>query len=261
MPSFRTIFVLAATAFAALTSAAPHSGGDAVSQLGGTDSIAGIASGTIKGVNANGNEASVFDRRGALDGVDKDAFIDSIGGGLGIDVVKRHNGETHETYSLCEVLVDVEAKLSVVSSKLTSIVAAKVAVELQVILGIIAEVKLILAGAVIQVKAIVGHPTEFVLSLGGKVLALADVCHLLVSVLSLLCAIMTCILRIAGTASVSIIYPLIVAVGVILAELLCVIFTLVDGLYIAVQPFLGPIINVCVLLKLTAVVEVLNGKF
>ncbi|KAF5381733.1 hypothetical protein D9615_005394 [Tricholomella constricta] len=245
MPSFRTLFVLAATAFAALSSAAPLDTGKAssISQAGNFVPAAAIVNGGIHDVNIEDNEVTGIDyKRSELA-----ALID-----------RRHDGELP---SLCEVLVDVEAKLTGVSDKLTAIVTAKVAVEVEVVVGIIAEVKTILAGAVIEVKAIVGHPIEFVLSLGGKVLAIADVCQLLVTVLSLLCAILSCILRIAGTASLEIVFPLIASVGLVLAELLCVIFTLVDGLYIALHPFLGPIIQICLTLKLDAVVEVLQGKF
>ncbi|KAG5642073.1 hypothetical protein DXG03_003651, partial [Asterophora parasitica] len=111
------------------------------------------------------------------------------------------------------------------------------------------------------VKAIANHPVEFVLALGGRVLSLVDVCHLIIAVLSLLGAILSCVLRIVGSASFHIVFPLITAVGVVLAELLCVIFTLVDGLYVILHPFLQPIITICIILKLDVVVEVLNGKF
>ncbi|KAF5381715.1 hypothetical protein D9615_005577 [Tricholomella constricta] len=247
MPSFRTLFILAATAFAAFSSAAPLDGGkgSSIGQSNNVLPVAAIADGSVHGVTIKDNEVTVIDKR-----------TDAAGIISGLE--RRHDGEL---LSLCEVLVDVGDKLTVVSNRLTVMVTAKVAVEVEVIVGIVAEVKVILAGAVVQVKAIVGHPTEFVLSLGGKVLAIADVCQLLLTVLTLICAILSCVLRIVGTASVDIVLPLIASVGAVLVELLCVIFTLVDGLHIALQPLLGPVIQVCIALKLEAVVEVLNGKF
>ncbi|KAG5641685.1 hypothetical protein DXG03_004432 [Asterophora parasitica] len=248
MPSFRTLFVLAAAAFATLSSGAPLDSGAAVAQVGNVLPVAGAASGTIKDINVNNNEINVFESDRRADLLDVDLLLTDVTTVVDVDVLKRHNGELH---SLCEVLVDVEAKLNVVSSKLVALVDAKVAVEVEVVVGIVAEVKAILAGAVVEVKAIVGHPINFILSLGGKVLAIADV----------ICGIFTCVLRIVGVASINLILPLIAAVGVILAELLCIIFTLVDGLYIAIYPFLGPVIQICVVLKLDVVVAILNGKF
>ncbi|KAG5641689.1 hypothetical protein DXG03_004436 [Asterophora parasitica] len=256
MPSFRTLFFLAATAFVTLTSGAPVDSGAAAGQVGNVVPIGGAASGTMQDINTKNNEVNMVDKR--ADFSDADLLLTEVSAVVDVDFLKRHNGELH---SLCEVLVDVEAKLNVVSSKLVALVDAKVAVEVEVVVGIVAEVKAILAGAVVEVKAIVGHPINFILSLGGKVLAIADVCHLLLAVLSVICGIFTCVLRIVGVASINVVLPLTAAVGVILAELLCVIFTLVDGLYIAIHPFLGPVIQICVVLKLDVLVAVLNGKY
>ncbi|KAG5636725.1 hypothetical protein DXG03_004679, partial [Asterophora parasitica] len=208
MPSFRTLFFLAATAFATLTSGAPLDSGAAAGQVGNAIPIAGAASGAIQDINIKNNEVNVFHKR--TDFSDAGFLLTDATTVVDVDVLKRRNGELH---SLCEVLVDVEAKLNVVSSKLVALVNAKVAVEVEVVVGILAEVKIILAGAVVEVKAIVGHPIEFILSLGGKVLAIADVCQLLLAVLSVICGIFTCVIRIVGVASINVVLPLIAAVG------------------------------------------------
>ncbi|KAG5652859.1 hypothetical protein H0H81_003358 [Sphagnurus paluster] len=235
MPSFRTIFLVAATAFAALTSAAPVEG----------------PSGSGVGLFARGLPSN-----GATDISPLNLDIPGVRRHEGsheqvLPNLKRHNGETR---SLCETLVEVDAKLRVVSDKMT---ATSSKANANAAVHLVAEVKVIIDAAIVNVKGLKDHPMDYILSLNGKVLTKVEVCHLLLNVINLVCAILSCAYRIAATASATVI----VNVGIAFAEFLCVTFRLVDGLYVIAHPSLDSAIKIAADLKLDALVSVFNGKY
>ncbi|GLB41233.1 hypothetical protein LshimejAT787_0904480 [Lyophyllum shimeji] len=213
MPSFRTVFAVAVTAFAALTSAAPA--------VPGTNNLNGL-SGKLSGINS-------ITSGGPLHPVGHVPRDDVEVVDLDIDILNadKRDGQLH---SLPEILVDCQSKLSAVSDKLTAAIGVKAIIEVEVVLPIIAEVKVIVFNALGCVQAIVNHPREFVLGLAGKVLSIPEVAKLLVTVLALLCTILTTALRVVGAASAHLVAPAIHGVGAVVYELLSCIFALVAGL-------------------------------
>ncbi|KAG6840027.1 hypothetical protein C0991_009493, partial [Blastosporella zonata] len=202
MPSFRTIFAVAATAFAALSSAAPIADGtNQVAQLVG---VSNVANDVAHNVNVNGVDVTVVDlgKRMPQDITD---IVNGIFGG-------EHKRE-EQVQSLPAILVSVQAKLQTVSGELTALVNGKVNVDVEILKPVIAEVHDIVAGAVVSVKLLVGSPVDFILTLDGKVLAAVDVCHILVSVLVLVHSILALVLEVVASVSIKVVTPLIAAIG------------------------------------------------
>ncbi|KAG5648286.1 hypothetical protein DXG03_004856 [Asterophora parasitica] len=162
MPSFRIIFAVAATAFAALSSAAP--------------------------VNVPAIPHAVNTKN-----YGRPAAARSF------DIVNR-DGDHAALSSLPQTLLDAQAKLTVIADKLNDITTAKV--DVAVALPILDEVKSILVTAVASVKVVVGHPVEVVLGLGGKVMSVLEVAKLLSAVLTLVATIVASVVRRVGSAAV-----------------------------------------------------------
>ncbi|KAG6908285.1 hypothetical protein DXG01_005386 [Tephrocybe rancida] len=269
MPSFRTAFLFAATAFAAFASAAPIAGG--ANPLTGALGTNNPITDKVQNVNVQGIQAA---KRTTPVGGDLGATLEKATGALTPTKTRRDDLQT-----LPQILVAAQAQLTVVAGSLsmfssTSVdrltyanpfcsddaKAGKSTVDTQILVDIVGQVQIILCGALDAVKLLVGSPIDFILTLDGKVLALVDVCHLLVAVVSIVCTILACILHLVASASVSVVAPLIAGVGAVLVDLLHCIFDLVPGLVANLGPFLGPVVSLLVSLKLDIVVEALHGK-
>ncbi|KAG6853753.1 hypothetical protein C0991_001769 [Blastosporella zonata] len=281
MPSFRTIFAVAATAFAALSSAAPIADGtNQVAQLVG---VSNVANDVAHNVNVNGVDVTVVDLgkrmpqditdivngifggehkreeqlQGGLDGVVGSVtdIVDGILGSLDGEYKREE-----QLQSLPAILVSVQAKLQTVSGELTALVNGKVNVDVEILKPVIAEVHDIVAGAVVSVKLLVGSPVDFILTLDGKVLAAVDVCHILVSVLVLVHSILSLVLQVVASVSIKVVAPLIAAIGSLLVELLvCIFVDLKAGIFVAIGPLLTPTLyNALVAINLDIVVAVLK---
>ncbi|GLB41227.1 hypothetical protein LshimejAT787_0904420 [Lyophyllum shimeji] len=235
MPSFRTVFAVAATAFAALTSAAPID----------TPALPGALTGAINNVPVKAD--TVTSNLPDINGLPGLSGLTGITGGVtnGVNVPNtpaplRRDGQLQ---SLPEILNDLQAKLTTVSDKLTTVVGVKAVVDVQVVLPIIEEVKGIVFTAVGSVQAIANHPQDFVLALQGKVLSVPEVAHLLCTVMTILATILASAGRVVGAASAQAVAPAVAGVGAVVFELLSAIFALVAGLLAVVVPIAGPIIT------------------
>ncbi|KAG6817364.1 hypothetical protein H0H87_009551 [Tephrocybe sp. NHM501043] len=265
MFSFRNAFFLAAAALATVTSAAPTGNGGApgVNQVAQLVGVHDVLNGVAHDVSVHDVDVTVADLRrhnpeqvvnGQEGGLNADGSISdllsSVTGGL-----KTRD----DAASLPELLVDAKAKLEVVLANLNGASNGKPNVDVNILVDIVGQVQVILCGILDGVKVIVGHPIEFILCLEGKVLAIVDVCALLTTVLSLVCIILSCVLRLVASASIHIVAPLVAGIGAVLCELLTCIFKLVPGIAAGLLPTVGPIINLLIALKLEAVVNVLKA--
>ncbi|KAG6908286.1 hypothetical protein DXG01_005387 [Tephrocybe rancida] len=281
MPSFRSIFLVAATAFAALSSAAPVAGG--VDQSAGVVDITNVANNVLENVKVHNiditgvgkrheTSGGVGDLIGHLGGAGhKRETFGGLGNGVAADSLnlgdvstpnlKSFTGRDGQATSLPAILLVVKAKLLVVSDKLNTLSVGKDVVEVALLVEVLGEVKTILSDALAAVKLIINNPLDVILTLDGKVLAIVDICSLLLVVLSLVCGILDCVLHLVATVSLTVVAPLIAGVSAVLVELLACILAHIPGLFVALHPLLGPVISVFVTLKLDAVVQVLHGKF
>lgn len=229
MPSLRAIFFFAATAFATLASAQP---------LGTTPNPAGVVDlANPAALKVREPTHTLFARQDPSEDLE----------------------ECEPQLSLCEILVEVETKVNVVSDKLTAMVSTQV--DVKVVVDLVTQVKVILSDSIVDIKALWDEPAEFVLSLNGKVLTVVELSSLLMGVLTTICATLSCALRVVGTASFEIVFPPIIDVGTVLAQVLSANFRLIDGLYVNMSPTLNTIIHLCAALRLDAVVDVLNGRY
>ncbi|KAG6829153.1 hypothetical protein H0H87_012491 [Tephrocybe sp. NHM501043] len=254
MPSFRTIFTVAAAAFAALSSAAPIAGdAPGVNQVAQLVGVSGVGNDILHGVNVENVDVTVLDTRA-------DSDVPPEVSNIFADLIDSLTEREEAPASLPVILIDVKAKLEVVLGQLKALVDGKVNVDIEVLKPIIEDVRVIIAGALVSVKLIVGHPVEFILSLDGKVLAAVDVCQILISVLVLVHAILACVLHVVAAASIKIVAPLIAGVAAVLANLLVVIFVdLKAGIFVAIGPLLTPaLLEALAAIKLDLVVAVLK---
>ncbi|KAG5638524.1 hypothetical protein H0H81_012162 [Sphagnurus paluster] len=239
MRSFSTVFFAAAALLASFTSAAPVAG---VTDLTGVGQLPGALTGS-----------SLKQRDSAIPSVSQLSSLNLPNGNVG----PRHEGDL----SFCDIIVDVQAKLDDASAKLKVLAEDKTGVKIDLVVNVITGVKGIFVGAVVELKAAAGHPQEFLLTLKGRVVAIVDVCRLFLSLITTVSAILSCAVRIVGTASLGLILPAIRALCVIYAEFLCLSFHLIDGLFIGNRSYYGPIVEIFATLQLTAIVDIFGGKF
>ncbi|KAG6865269.1 hypothetical protein C0991_004008 [Blastosporella zonata] len=186
-------------------------------------------------------------------------------GALTLPIPTKTRRNDAQLQTLPEILIGAAAQLTVVASNLNGASAGKTEVDTQILVNVIGDVQAILCAALDAVKLLVGSPIDFILTLDGKVLALVDVCRLLLTVVSVVCVILSCVLKLVASASLHVITPLVAGVSTVLCQLLQCIFTLVPGLVASLGPSLGPIVSILTTLKLDVVIRALhdtsaNGK-
>lgn len=189
MPSISTILLLAATAFAAFTSASPIASSDSVVS----------------------RETSAF-----------------VGADVGVNVGVVGVGSPHCPHGcppIPVILAKVYAKVAVVSENLgtpcpwspllfylahsctkDAIIAANAIVDVDAVRPCLNDLKVILADAVVQVRALSGLSVGVVLTLGAKTLSVPEFSHILVSLLSV-CLCIPEPIEESNTASAPLCYP------------------------------------------------------
>lgn len=243
MPSFRTIFFVAATAFAALTSAAPVTDGPsaAVANSGGVLNPA-IALSDV----AVKNKVISGDKFRPAEGHHRGEKDDSAPG--------LHGRETQR--SLCDAIVLATAKINVMWDQMAK-ASSKKDIDDNEIVGIIAQVKVVIDVTLNDAKTQRGRSMNDILTLNGRVVTKAELSNLLFELSTLVCRLLYIAAFVSARATVDVIG----SVGVVFAEFLCVTFTLVDGLYVIIRPSLDAALKIAVDLKLEALVSVYNGVY
>ncbi|KAG6830990.1 hypothetical protein H0H92_013462 [Tricholoma furcatifolium] len=163
--------------------------------------------------------------------------------------------------SLPVILNNVQTQLHTLTTQLNTVVNGQTAVNADVLKPVIANLHAILISATASAKLLVGQPVAVILALNGQVLAAVDVAHILVSVLALVYGILATVLHVAAPAALSIVTPLVAAVGTLVVNLLAVIFVQLNvGIFAAIGPLLTPaIFNAWGAINLTAVVAILKA--
>ncbi|KAG6809308.1 hypothetical protein H0H92_000752 [Tricholoma furcatifolium] len=246
MPSFRAILYFTVTAFTAFSAAAPFIGSSA--------------------------NVAIAHRRSSLPmPVDTDATATSMGqdvrpaGPQGVGSL--FSGVTSTTsaikradavQSLPTTLLDVQSKLQDVTSTLNNLVDNKTTVDVTQLKPIVTNVQVIVAGALLSVKAIIGQPAATIFALDGKVLTAEDVAQLLMSILALISNILATVVH--ATTSVALVGPLVAPVASLLAQLVGLILNDLNvGISGVISPLITPtILNALTTLNLNAVVAALN---
>ncbi|KAG5634598.1 hypothetical protein H0H81_001434 [Sphagnurus paluster] len=257
MPSFRTIFLVAATAFAALASASPENSSTSIDQ---THDVIPVAVALSK----VGSDNSVT----VIDGSDKGHHDE---GKHHEPTPERHGDrllpnrlDSRDTPSLCEILAGVSAKLEVVTGKIKAQdTPAKpdgspARPDINVIVQLTDSVRVIIADALVQGRGLKGRSLEEILAYNGRTATRVELCELLLKVVNAVAVILSIAFRLAGVASIKVI----AAIDVVFAEFLCLNFHLVEGVYALIHPSFGNARDIFVSLKLDAVVRVIDtGRF
>ncbi|KAM6493971.1 hypothetical protein JOM56_010332 [Amanita muscaria] len=104
-----------------------------------------------------------------------------------VPVKSREIAARTDVKSVPEILIGVTAQVKVVVDKLDVVLAGEI--DVNVVVGLLVEIKGILIAAVADVKALVGLGLDVVLALDGKVLLVADVAVYVVALIQLIVAI------------------------------------------------------------------------
>ncbi|KAK7462464.1 hypothetical protein VKT23_008065 [Stygiomarasmius scandens] len=102
----------------------------------------------------------------------------------------------------------------------------------------IIEIKGIIEGAIVEVKALAGVSLDIVLSTSGGILGLVDLCNLIVTLYTLIFGCFSAVLSVVVSVEYGAVVGLLVEVGVLLGSLLNLILSIVGGLFILVKTLL-----------------------
>ncbi|KAG6908288.1 hypothetical protein DXG01_005389 [Tephrocybe rancida] len=217
MPSFRSICLIAATAFAAFASASP------------------IAGGVTQGVQVIGLNN---DLNNALQNVDvKDVDVDVLN-------VRRElvepAVEARAVQALPDIFKSAHEKLLVIKAEVDIIVHGGKKVDVDTVRPIIVKIGAIIAEVVVSVKLLHGAPLNVILG----VVAVVDVGGLLAAVLIVVAEILTALLGCVVAADVHIVVAIIAGtIDGVLCELLDLVVGLVGGLLAIVLGLLGGVLH------------------
>ncbi|KIL61997.1 hypothetical protein M378DRAFT_179842 [Amanita muscaria Koide BX008] len=141
--------------------------------------------------------------------------------------------------SVPEILIGVTAQVKVVVDKLDVVLAGEI--DVNVVVGLLVEIKGILIAAVADVKALVGLGLDVVLALDGKVLLVADVAVYVVALIQLIVAI---VVKVQAVVTAAVAIQVCIDISVALAAFLGAIFAIVGGLLVVVVTLCAEIIVV-----------------
>ncbi|KAG6865266.1 hypothetical protein C0991_004005 [Blastosporella zonata] len=227
MPSFRSICLIAATAFAAFAAASP----------------------VVGGVNQG---ASLIEANNILNGVAHNVDVHDTN--IVAAVIKREPLlETRDTTkSLPVILTGAHQALLDVQVQVKAIVATGT-VSVDTVRPCLDKVHGILLDVVVSVKLLSGKPLSVVLG----VVAVVDVAALLCAVLTLVVEILVALVGCVGVNAHIVVGIVVDTISVVLCELLTLVLGLVGGLLLVLLPLVGGILNLLAGCGLSAVLKVL----
>ncbi|KAL0959366.1 hypothetical protein HGRIS_014620 [Hohenbuehelia grisea] len=293
MPSFATLTAYATLAFAALTSAAPHSSCSPDLVDAGIAAIAALPPIEVANAKQDVHKRDLVDVEALLkvitgkiavanaeqnvhqrdfDAVDIDALVEVITGPVSAFNAKQNVARQLDGTPVAPILALLGAAklprselrslpviLADVQAKVkthTDKLAALVSAEVtvEVLTPIVKEISAILISATAEVKLLIGLPLEVVLAVSGKVLTITECAHIVVGVVELILLALAGVLKVVAVAKVDVILPLLTGVGLLVGELLACIFLAVHGLLAVVLTLICKIVPTLFRLKLDAVI-------
>ncbi|KAG6918815.1 hypothetical protein DXG01_011567 [Tephrocybe rancida] len=230
MPSFRSVCLIAATAFSAFASASPIAGG--ITQEANLVVV---------------NNLSNVAQNVGVDGVDVTAF------GVCCEITPSAV-ETRAVQPLPVILKSAQEKLLVIKAEVDVIVTGGKKVDADTVRPIIVKIGAVIAEVVVSVKLLHGAPLNVILG----VVAMVDVAGWLAAVLTLVVEILTALLGCVVAADVSIVVAIIAGtIDGVLCELLDLVVGLVGGLLATVVGLLGGVLHLLVSCGLNGVLAIL----
>lgn len=227
----------------------------------------------ITGVSSNVGVNNVLNHevhQSARDVVDIDTItgvasvITGVASGVGLNNIGNsgvhQSTRRDEGRSLPVILLDVCARILPISNQLNSLIAVGVEVKVDIVVGLLNQIKVILAGAVAEIAVIVHNPTAVVFALEGRVLTIVEIGHIVASVIVIVTSTVNLAVFVVGVAQVSIIAAVVAEIGGLLARVIVSITAIAgaEGLVGVVVPLIGGIIPTIVSLNFAEVCAALN---
>ncbi|KAK7462996.1 hypothetical protein VKT23_007577 [Stygiomarasmius scandens] len=146
--------------------------------------------------------------------------------------------------SLPDIITGITTDISPLIDQLKGLSAVDCTVEK--ITPIVDEIKVIVNGAIVDVKALVGVSIDVVLTTADGVLSLVNLCQLISTLFTLIFGCFGIVLKIVASVEYDGVCGLFAEVGVLLATLLQLIFGIVGGLLVIIRPLLTVCISVII---------------
>jgi hypothetical protein len=273
MRTFSTLSLLASLAFFGFSAAAPpsaYSGERSPASRGVEQDASVVKTGSIVGNLLNQKiapprreveqEANVVDIDDVIAKVlNQETTRDenySVARGSGKSrAVARDDGHR----SLPLIILDVSGRIAPLCKKLGTLVAVDATVS--VVTPIVDEIKVILAGAIVEVQLLQDHPIEYILYLEGRVLSINEVGQLVAALIILIYTAIAGVLAVVEVAHVKLVLALLVELSIVLADLLVVVFACVGGLQAVVVVLIDEIIPAILDVDCTYLIAVLGINY
>ncbi|KAK7440040.1 hypothetical protein VKT23_017291 [Stygiomarasmius scandens] len=146
--------------------------------------------------------------------------------------------------SLPDIITGVTVEITPLIDELKSLSAVDCTIEK--ITPIVDEMKVILSGAIVDVKALVGVSLSVVLTTANGVLSLIDLCNLIATLYTLIFGAFGIVLKLVATVEYNGVCGIFAEVGFLLATLLHLIISIVGGILFILQPLLTVCLSVIV---------------
>ncbi|KAJ6578035.1 hypothetical protein B0H19DRAFT_1371045 [Mycena capillaripes] len=167
-------------------------------------------------------------------------------------------GPKRDLVPLPAIFTQLVADLTPVAAALSSIDASNATAE--VVTPLTNEIQSIIVGAVGQVSALAGSPVSTILSTADGVISVTEAAQLLAPALTIVYGAVQDVLNVVGSGPTGeIIQPLLNEATGALAPLLTAVAPLVNGLFAALGPLVGPLVNTLDGLGLGPVVGLLGS--
>ncbi|KAG6817360.1 hypothetical protein H0H87_009547 [Tephrocybe sp. NHM501043] len=226
MPSFRSICLIAATAFVAFATASPIAGG--VTQDASLIDVTDVANGIAHNVDVKDVDLTVVD----LDGHHSREVVEARG----------------QVTSLPDILKNAHTALVTVKAD-----TGGKNVPVETVRPCLDKVHAILADVLVQVKLLQGKPLSVIIG----VVAVVDVATLLCAVLTIVVEILVALIGCAGVNAHLVIDIIVATISVVLCDVLSLVLSLVAGLLVLLLPLLAGVISLLTGCGLEAVLKIL----
>jgi len=173
-------------------------------------------------------------------------------GGLGLkrDVAK----------SIPDILVAATAELGTVVLKLTQAISVQTAIDVDLVISLVTQIKVILLGVLSDIQAVVAAGITTVLLLEGEVITVLHLAQIIAALLILVFKALAAVLAaVAGVHAV--VLALVLEIAGVLAQILTIVFGLVAGLLSALVPLLAEITEILISLQVVSLLKVLNISY
>jgi len=232
MPSFRSIFLLASTALAAFTSAAPTPGGAPTNLNTGNlvGALTSVSDNNIADNSVNNNDVHVLGRRCNCD-------------------------------SIPDLFAHVQVEIDALTGQCQNVVNAGPIVDVNVAVDLVVKIQAILSAALADLQAIVQATVDVkVLLLSeGKLIDIQVCAQIIANVVIAIAACLKLVINACVNIDISAVLSVVAEIGGLLSSLLQIVFSVVADIDVVICGLLKVVVNVLVSVHLDVVVNLLSS--